>query len=98
MILISVNVLAGNLKAYFTYCTFNTPESGPFIETYLSVVGNSAVYSKTNANTFQSKIEITLIFKQGDMKHIVQFHTYYLYLLKNKHNRPFPSRYPSYFL
>ncbi|MBL4594729.1 MAG: GWxTD domain-containing protein [Flavobacteriales bacterium] len=64
--LISANAFAGNLKAYFTYCTFNSPNNGPYIETYLSVVGESSVYVKNNNNTFQSKIEITLIFKQGD--------------------------------
>ena len=66
MFFISANLKAGNLKAYFTYCTFNSPDNGPYIETYLSVVGNSAIYKKTENNTFQSKTEITLIFKQGD--------------------------------
>jgi len=66
ILLFSVNVFAGNLKAYFTYCTFNSPTDGPYIETYLSVIGGSAIYAKTDHNTFQGKIEITLIFKQGD--------------------------------
>lgn len=66
ILLISVNTFAGNLKAYFTYCTFNSPDNGSYIETYLTVVGNSAIYQKTENNTFQSKIEITLIFKQGE--------------------------------
>lgn len=63
--LFSSNIFAGNLKAYFTHCTFNSPKDGPYIETYLSVVGGSAIYAKTDHNTFQGKIEITLIFKQG---------------------------------
>ncbi len=62
----SINTFGGNLKAYFTHCTFNSPQNGSYIETYLSVVGNSAIYKKTDHNTFQSKIEITLIFKQGE--------------------------------
>lgn len=66
MALISANVFAGGLKANFTFGTFNSPATGPYIETYLSVVGHSAVYSKTASNTFQSHIEVTLIFKQGD--------------------------------
>ncbi|NQX98567.1 MAG: GWxTD domain-containing protein [Flavobacteriales bacterium] len=65
-IFISTSSFAENLKAYFTYCTFSTPNSGPYIETYLSVVGNSAVYKKIANNSYQSKIEITLIFKQGN--------------------------------
>lgn len=66
ILLFSTNVFAGNLKAYFTYCTFNSPEDGPYIETYLSVVGGSAIYNKTSNNTFQGKIEVTLLFKQGE--------------------------------
>lgn len=66
ILLFSVSAFAGNLKAYFTYCTFYSPEDGPYIETYLSVMGGSAIYEKTAQNTFQGKIEITLIFKQGD--------------------------------
>lgn len=66
LVLVSIHSFGGNLKAYFTYCTFNSPEVGPYVETYLSVLGNSAIYKKTETNTFQSTIEITLIFKQGD--------------------------------
>lgn len=66
ILLFSANVFAGNLKAYFTYCTFDSPKDGPYIETYLSVIGGSAIYSKTDHNTFQGKIEVTLVFKQGD--------------------------------
>ena len=67
ILLFSANVFAGNLKAYFTFCTFSSPEDGPYIETYLSVIGGSAIYSKTDHNTFQGKIEVTLVFKQGDV-------------------------------
>jgi len=66
LVFFCLNAFAGSLKANFTYCTFNTPDNGPFIETYLSVVGKSAIYKKTVSNTFQSKIEVTLIFKQGE--------------------------------
>ena len=65
-LLLSLSSLAENLQAYFTYCTFNSPKEGPYIETYLSVVGGSAIYGKTERNTFQGKIEVTLIFKQGE--------------------------------
>jgi GWxTD domain-containing protein len=66
ILLFSSSIFAGNLKAYFTYCTFNSPEDGPYIETYLSVIGGSAIYGKTDHNTFQGKIEVTLVFKQGE--------------------------------
>ncbi len=66
VILFTSTALSNNLKAYFTYCTFNSPDKGPYVETYLSVVGNSAVYKQNENNLFQSTIEVTLIFKQGD--------------------------------
>lgn len=65
-ILFTANIFAGNLKAYFTYCTFNSPENGPYIETYLSVIGNSAKYTNNENGKLQSSIEITFVFKQGE--------------------------------
>lgn len=54
------------LKAYFTYSIFFSPENGPYVETYLSVIGNSVKYNKTETGKFQGSIEITMVFKQGD--------------------------------
>lgn len=62
----SFQSFAGNLKAYFTYCTFNSPEKGPYIETYLSVIGNSTNYKKNENGKLQSSVEVTLVFKQSD--------------------------------
>ncbi len=66
LLLLSNSVWANTLNAYFTYCTFNSPDKGPYIETYLTVIGNSAVYKKNETGKYQSTIEITLIFKQGE--------------------------------
>lgn len=64
---VSVNkTMAQNLKAYFTYCTFYSPENGPYIETYLSVEGSSINYLKNENDKFQGTIEITYLFKQGE--------------------------------
>jgi len=64
---VSANKLtAQNLKAYFTYCTFYSPENGSYIETYLSVEGSSINYLKNENNKFQGTIEITYLFKQGE--------------------------------
>lgn len=64
------------LQAYFSYSTFYAPSKGPYIETYLSVNGNSAVYAKNEKGKLQSKIEITYVFKQGE--EIKQFDKYEL--------------------
>jgi len=60
-VLISSQLYSNNLKAYFTYSTFYSPSDGPYIETYLSIIGNSAVF-----NNNQAVIEITYVFKQGE--------------------------------
>ncbi|HOK37760.1 MAG TPA: GWxTD domain-containing protein [Bacteroidales bacterium] len=53
------------LEVYFMYATFNSP-SGPYLETYMSIIGNSAVFTKIDDGKFQSKIEVTMIFKKND--------------------------------
>ncbi len=54
-----------NLEVYFMYSTFNSPD-GPYIETYLSTIGNTAVFAKNENGNFQSQVEITMIFKKAD--------------------------------
>ncbi len=65
-----------SLSAFFSYCTFNQPGKGPYIETYLNVTGNSTVLSKNSENKLQSKIEVQWVYKQGDK--IVHFDKYNL--------------------
>lgn len=55
-----------NLKARFATATFYTPEKGPFIETYLSVAGNSVNYVPVKEGKTQAAIEVSIIFKQAD--------------------------------
>jgi len=55
---------AAKLRAEFTYSTFNSPTDGPYIETYLSVLGNSVIYKKYG-DFYQGVIEITYVFKKG---------------------------------
>ncbi len=57
---------AKNLKAYLSYYTFNTPENEPYLETHISVLGNSVQYIKTNNNNYQGSIGVTIIIKQAD--------------------------------
>lgn len=67
---------AQQFKAFFTHCSFYSPANGPYIETYLSVIGNSIVYAKNDAGKFQGVIEITYLFKQTN--EIKQFKKYNL--------------------
>lgn len=63
----SVQLHAKNLNAFFSYSSFVSPVDGPYLETYLSVIGNTASFLKNETGKFQSTIEITLLFKQGEI-------------------------------
>ena len=45
-LIVAFNVNANKLQAYLSYATFLSPADGPYIETYLSVVGNSVKFIK----------------------------------------------------
>lgn len=65
LVLISMgSAQAGNLRAYLSYATFVSPLDGPFVETYISVVGNTVVYQRNGNGKFQGAIQVTMIFKQ----------------------------------
>lgn len=57
---------AKNLHARFSNATFFAPGEGPYIETYLSIEGQSTHYQATNQGLYQAAIEATLVFKQGE--------------------------------
>ena len=57
---------AKKLKAYLSYYTFNTPEQEPYLETHISINGNSVKYSKNKKNLYQGSIGITMLIKQDD--------------------------------
>ncbi len=59
------NSEAKNLWAFLTYSTFNSPE-GPYIETYLTVAGNSVRYIKKENGKFVATVNILMTFKQNN--------------------------------
>ncbi|MCD4772382.1 MAG: GWxTD domain-containing protein [Bacteroidales bacterium] len=60
------SAIAQDLSAYLSTASFNSPTEGPYFETYLSVVGNSIVFNKTENGKFQGTIEITIIFRKDE--------------------------------
>jgi GWxTD domain-containing protein len=63
----SLSVQAKRMQAFLSYSTFMSPADGPYIETYMIVVGKSVHFVKNQNNKFQSTIEITLIFKKDSV-------------------------------
>jgi len=63
-----------NLQASMSYSLFNSPVDGPYIETYLSVYGQSIEYVQNENGKFQGGVEVTIIFRQGE--NIVNYDKY----------------------
>ena len=70
LLLAGYQVQAKKLKAMLSYATFYAPAKGPFIETYLSVIGNSVVFTKNAAGKFQGSVQVGMVFKKnGEIKY-----------------------------
>ncbi|NOX45378.1 MAG: GWxTD domain-containing protein [Chlorobi bacterium] len=67
---------AQKLNAFLSYTVFNSPESGPYIETYLAVDGKTVRFIKNENNKFIGSVQIIMIFKKGE--EIVNFDKYEL--------------------
>ena len=66
-LLIAFNVNANKLQANLSFATFLSPADGPYIETYLSVVGNSVKFIKNANGKFQATVQIMMAFKQNNI-------------------------------
>jgi len=57
-----------NLWAFLTYATFNSPQ-GPYLESYLSVAGNSLNFVQKENGKYQATVNILITFKlNGEIK------------------------------
>jgi len=64
------NLQAKKLRARLSYASFYAPSTGPYLETYLSVIGNSVVYVKNSNGKFQGSIQVNTVFKKdGEIKY-----------------------------
>jgi GWxTD domain-containing protein len=54
------------VTAYLTYAVFETPGQGPYVETYLSVIGSSVKAVKNQYSKYQGMMEIAMRFLQNN--------------------------------
>lgn len=68
--IVTINVsTSANVTAYLTYATFNSPLKGPFLETYLTVMGHSVKFVKNPAGNYQGAVDIAISISQnGEIK------------------------------
>jgi len=72
----SFQLIAQDLNAFFYYSRYNTPTNEPYIETYISVAGNSANFVLNSNNKKQATVEVTMLFKKDTI--IKEFRKYNL--------------------
>jgi GWxTD domain-containing protein len=79
ILLIAFTASASNrgLGAYLSHASFNIPGQGPYLETYLEVLGNSVVYKQNASGKFQGSIQVTMILRQDSA--IKDFRKYELF-------------------
>lgn len=54
------------LSANMTWCAFSKPDQQTYVETYISVIGNSVVYAKNKNGKFQAGIDVLMTFTSND--------------------------------
>jgi GWxTD domain-containing protein len=57
---------AGELTANLTSAAFSTPENNTYVETYLSIIGNSVHYVKNKNGRYQASVDIRMSVMKGD--------------------------------
>ena len=62
----SSSLFSKGLQAKFTWCSFYAPGNGPYVETYLDVIGQSCNFAKVVSGKFAASIEVTQVFYLGD--------------------------------
>lgn len=60
------NTIAQSIKAYLSYSRFYSEESGPYLETYLTILGNTMKPVSTDSGELQNEASVTLVFRQGE--------------------------------
>ncbi len=56
---------AAGIKAYFSYAVFNSPGKGPYLETYLTISGNSVKFIREKGK-FKGQVHIIMNFKKAN--------------------------------
>ena len=66
LILPLTGIHAQKLQALLSYCSFYSPDGGPYFETYLSVDAGSVAFIKNANDKYKAAVEVTAIFKLYD--------------------------------
>lgn len=65
-LMVSSATYSTDLSAYLYMAQFKSPVDGPYIESYLDIVGNTVKFQANAEGQFQSKLEVLFLFKQNN--------------------------------
>lgn len=65
-LVIGASAKSNPLRAYLSYSGFYSPVDGPYLETYLSILGKSVNFVSNGKGKFQGTVMVTMLFKQND--------------------------------
>jgi len=66
LLLLLASIQGFAITTYFSTARFYSPTDGPFVETYLTVLGKTTSFKKNANNLYQAGAEIAWIFYQND--------------------------------
>jgi len=55
-----------DITPFFSYSTFYSQEQGPYVETYLTILGHSLYFGLPENDKYFAQVELTILFKQGE--------------------------------
>lgn len=74
LVIASVNSNAQLLDAYYYHAPYFAPGTGPYVETYIAIAGNSVHYIMNPDSMLQASINVTMLFKNAN--NIKEFRKY----------------------
>ena len=72
LLFVSVDAIKSQtLNIQFDYCQFTSSDNISYLETYLSVDGNSTIFKEKEKGKFQSEIEVEFVFTNSNNKILI---------------------------
>lgn len=77
-LLVFASASAREVTANLTWCAFSTPDDKTYLETYLSVIGNSVTYKPNASGRLQAAVNVVITITSGDGKSVEAVREYVL--------------------
>lgn len=65
--ILTIQIWAQSPTGYFHSASFMDMDKQTYLETYLAIAGNSVVYRQIDDKKIQASVEVTMVFKNGDI-------------------------------